>query len=341
MVVAAAAMIGTAAVLTWTAWPGAARPAHRAATYGRLSARAAARLRDLSWQGGPTQASDGETVAVYVSASYGTTVTPLQWANFFAGLLHGDELSAVSVYVATPAEVVTKCGGNPDVLGCYGDNTLLIPGEVSSGVAPEEIARHEYGHHVAQYRLNSPLNAIDTGPKQWATYENVCGRVANGTAFPGDEGEHYTLNPGEAWAESYRVLNDERAGLPLTWDIVDGSFTPDAGALQAVEADVLHPWTGPAVKTYRSRFTANGTRVWSLPLTTPLDGLLEVTLELKHGALDGLAVRDSTGAVGGTGIWTAQTEKTLDYVVCGQRSLTVRVTRRGTPGPFALTVSQP
>jgi hypothetical protein len=50
-------------------------------------------------------------------------------------------------------------------------------------------------------------------------------------AFPGDEGMNYSLNPGEAFAESYRVLvGDEqhRRRLRLA-DHRDPSFRPESG----------------------------------------------------------------------------------------------------------------
>ena len=217
ILIAAAAVLGIAAALAWAAAPGSARPAAHPGTYGYLSRHAVAALAATSWQGGAVQATNGETVTVYVSTSYGTSVGALQWADFFTGLIHGSEISAISIYVATPAEVVAECG-RADVLGCYGNDRLLIPGETSDGVDPEEIARHEYGHHVAQHRLNPPWRGLDSGPKQWASYEGVCARVGAGTAFPGDEGDNYRLNPGEAFAENYRVLNFQKQAWP-SWTV--------------------------------------------------------------------------------------------------------------------------
>jgi hypothetical protein len=82
--------------------------------------------------------------------------------------------------------------------------------------------------------------------------------VSAGTAFPGDEGSHYTLNTGEAFAEAYRALEESRgvypwAHLPL---VVDPSFTPDAGSEAAALADVQQPWNGPSSATWDGRFTA-------------------------------------------------------------------------------------
>jgi hypothetical protein len=79
-------------------------------------------------------------VNVSVSDSYPADDAVGQgWAEFFAGLVHGSELQLLHVYVATPAEVQSKCG-NSDALGCYGSNELVIPGEPVDGVDPKMIA---------------------------------------------------------------------------------------------------------------------------------------------------------------------------------------------------------
>src|SRR5207253_573329 len=133
----------------------------------------------------------------------------------------------------------------------------------------QSVATHEYGHHVAYNRRNTPWIAVDWGTKRWATYMRICSRTAGGTAFPGAEDVSYPLNPGEGFAESYRVLNETMGGIPLTWSIVDNSFRPDAAALQAIRDDVLQPWTGPTIDTIRGRFP-QGRKTWTVTLSTPL-----------------------------------------------------------------------
>src|SRR5262245_29733530 len=211
-----------------------------------------------SWWGGPSVASTGETVTVYLSDSFPQDdSTRATWANFFAWLNHGSELPSLTVYVALLSEVQQFCG--PEAGGCYSPTRriLVIPGDLDPGVN-FDIAAHEYGHHVAANRRNDPWDANGYGPKRWATYSSVCARAAAGTAFPGDEGAHYRLNTGEAFAEAYRALEESRgvypwAHLPL---VVDASFTPDAGAQAAALADVQQPWTAPSSTTFDGRFTA-------------------------------------------------------------------------------------
>ena len=160
--------------------------------------------------------------------------TRMTWANFFAWLYHGSELSKVTIYQAPLDEVRELCGA--ESAGCYSPSRqiLVFPGDVGAG-GDADIGAHEYGHHIAANRRNDPWDANDWGTKRWATVVGVCSRVAAGTAFPGDEGEHYTLNTGEAFAEAYRFLNIQRGG---TWAnfplIVDPSFAPTAKSLAAV-----------------------------------------------------------------------------------------------------------
>ena len=80
-------------------------------------------------------------------------------------------------------------------LGCYGDNELVMTDETAGGFEPEEIARHEYGHHVAFNRANPPWKPLESGPKRWASYARVCARTRAGTAYPGDQSLLYRLNP--------------------------------------------------------------------------------------------------------------------------------------------------
>ena len=129
-----------------------------------------------TFRGGPIVASTGETVDVRVSdALPAETATPEGWAEFLAGLIHGTELSQLTTYVVTFDEMQDVCG--TQALGCYARNQLVVPGETAFDTSPEEIARHEYGHHIANHRSNSPWDALDWGPKRWASVANVCARV--------------------------------------------------------------------------------------------------------------------------------------------------------------------
>jgi hypothetical protein len=305
-----------------------------------LSRAGKRRVRASSWWGRTYTASTGEAVTVSVSDSYpADDAIGQSWADTFAGLVHGSELPLLHVYVVTPQEVQSTCGG-PDALGCYGSNMLVVPGETMDGVDPKTIATHEYGHHVAFNRVNPPWQAFASGTKRWASYANVCARTVAGTAYPGDEDSHYRQNPGEAFAEAYRLLNESKGGATsFTWPIVDWSFYPDAAALHAVEQDVLDPWTTPTTRSLRVRFP-KGKRVWTLQLATPLDGQLDVSVTLPTGALDDVSVV-AAGHVLAQALWSGLHEKRVGFQICGQRSLLLRVVRKAAPDSFVVRVTQP
>lgn len=305
---------------------------------GTLDAQSARTLASSDWDGGPFSTAAG-TVTVYVSPAYAPDDDVAQrWADFFASLVHGPELGLLTAYFAPLDEVESLCGGEDGVLGCYANDRLVAVGDTTDGITPESVAAHEYGHHVAYHRVNAPWIALDWGPKRWATEERVCSRAALGTAFPGSEELGYTLNPGEAFAESFRVLNEMRAGGPETWPILDASFRPDANALQAVADDVVSPWAGPTVTAIRGRF-ATGRSVWTQRIATPLDGTLSVALADGSKSLQLLGA-DSHSVIA-SGSWTASGGRRVDATVCGERSFVVRVTRRGGPSSFVLRVSTP
>jgi hypothetical protein len=293
----------------------------------------------LSWWGGSFTAASGETVRVHLSAAYPRDdALGVRWASYFASLLHGPELAAARVYVAPLAEVEAVCGAG-GVLGCYAADELVLVGETTAGVTAEAVAAHEYGHHVAAHRLNPPWEAIGWGPKRWATRAGVCARVRAGSAHPGDEGERYTTNPGEAFAEAFRAANEARSGAAFGWSLVDASFYPDAAALRAVEEDVLRPWAPRPATRISARFTARGPRVWRRRVATPLDGDVEVVL--RPGPARAHALELVTGAGVVKGYWAGRDRVVLRATVCGERSVVVRVRRNGPAGPISVSVRAP
>jgi hypothetical protein len=298
----------------------------------------------VSWRGGPITTSTGEVVEVFVSESLPVeTVTPEYWAEFLAKLTHGPELASVTSYHAPIAEVRELCGAR--ALGCYSRNTMVSIAEPTpfDGTTPEEVVRHEYGHHIALYRDNTPWRAIDWGPKRWATAATVCPKVTRGQAYPGDEGSNYSLNPGEAWAEAYRLLEERKAGITTSsWQIIAPSFFPDDAALQAAEQDVLQPWTTGSVAAFRKTFAKRTPKVWWIPLSAPLDGNLRITAALPKGGKHEVAlVGSNRRTVIRRAQWAGQRAKRIETTVCGQRSLFVRVTQAGTLGRVSVSASLP
>jgi hypothetical protein len=306
---------------------------------GRVDRIAAAAVE---WRGGPTVTSTGETVIVYVSQSLPVESEPAGgWAEFVGRLTHGPEIAQLTSYIATFVEVQQACG--LQALGCYGGNEMISLGEPApDGTSAEEVVRHEYGHHVAFHRLNTPWRAIDWGPKNWASSADVCGRVSRGEAFPGAGGRNYSQNPGEAWAEVYRLMDERKAGVTTaTWPIISRSFFPTETMLLAAERDVLEPWAKGRVTTARRTFGKRTPKVWTIPLSTPLDGELRVTASLPGAGLHEVALVANGRTVLRRAQFVSQRAKRLTATVCGHRSLSLRITQRGGLGRVSVTVATP
>ncbi|MBA2641495.1 MAG: hypothetical protein H0U82_01045 [Actinobacteria bacterium] len=296
----------------------------------------------IEWRGGPIVTSTGETVTVFVSDAFASeVVTPESWAEFLAGLVHGSELSALETRIAPLSEVRQICGAR--ALGCYSRNRAISIGEtLPDGTTAEEVIRHEYGHHIALYRSNEPWRAIEWGPKRWASAANICARVTHKEAFPGDQGSNYTRNPGEAWAEVYRLMDERKAGVATgTWQTVAPTFYPDDAALEAAEQDVIAPWTAGEKLVVRRNLTRKG-QVWWIPVSTPLDGSLSITVTVPRGGLHEAAlVAANRRTVLQRTQWSGVRQRSVSRSVCGQRSLYVKVTQKGTFGGVTVAVSRP
>jgi hypothetical protein len=292
---------------------------------------AAHRLRQLSALSPTTPYLTPDGMTVYISVSDYYVPDPAidqAWANFLGWLTHGSEMNGLLVFVYTPQEIAYVCG--PDAAACYGQNQMFVAGEDVGGVPVEQAIAHEYGHHVAFHRLNTPWPAVDWGPKRWATYYNVCGNAAQGSLFPGAETSPlYRLNPGEGWAEGYRQMNELRAGTwsYLGWSVVDPFFIPDATALQLINQDVTKPWSGPSVHVAQGRLRRNGVRRWKF---SPLDGQMRATVSGARGTTVSFVSRGKV---------VRRPARSVSRIVCGDPSITV-VVRSTRGGKFRLQVSK-
>jgi hypothetical protein len=284
--------------------------------------------------GGTYTTSTNEQVTIYASDAYAADdAANRRWAEFLASLIHGAEISRVTVYLAPPAQVAGMCGG-ADILGCYARDRLVVPGEDTVEVSAESVLAHEYGHAIAENRSNDPWPALAWGTKRWASYEQVCRRARARELFPGAEAPLlYLFNPGEAFAETYRLLNERRAGRPETpWRVVDPSLEPDARDLALVDQDVRQPWTANRQLTLNGRFGTRGRPVRSFAIATPLDGRLSATVSTSARVRIEVRAGKKTIARGTSNVATT---------VCGPRRLTLRVTRLAGPGSFTVSVSLP
>jgi hypothetical protein len=241
----------------------------------------------------------------------------------------------VTAYLAPPAQVSAICGGGADVLGCYGNDSIVAPGEDVAGVTAESVITHEYGHHVASHRNNAPWPAVAWGTKRWASYLDVCAKTRKHELFPGAEiALEYQFNPGEVFAEDYRVLNERRLGLPVApWQVVDASLQPDQQALTLLQQDVLEPWVKNRTSAISGRFTARGSSVRNYRIADTLDGTFEASVSgsprVRVQILRGKAV-------------VARGSSSAQTTICGgSRSFSVRVTRLAGSGAFTLSLSRP
>lgn len=255
------------------------------------------------------------------------------WAAFFKGLIHGQEIVRIRVRVTPLSEMPKACGAGAD--GCYYLKRQLLVIPPASYANARLIAAHEYGHHVANNRRNPPWTAFAWGTKRWATYEHVCARTRAGTAFPGDEGREYARNPGEAFAESFAVLN----GFAWEAQSYSNSFRPDARALALIRQDVLHPYRGPAISTGTGHL-GRSERADAFAIPTPLDGRLAVTVS-GRGPLD---VDLSLFSGAGRRLAVSATDshiETVEHTVCGDRSVRASVRRYASSGTYDLRISRP
>jgi hypothetical protein len=165
--------------------------------------------------------------------------------------------------------------------------------------------------------------------------------VSRGEAFPGNQRERYRQNPGEAWAEAYRLMDERKAGIVNgSWTVVSSSFYPTEADLQAVERDVREPWT--AGRRSEARRVLRRGQVWWIPVSTPLDGAIAATVTIPRGGRHEavLLAANRRTLIKRGGVAGPRTRR-IAGMVCGQRSAFIRVTQRGAPGLVTVAVATP
>jgi hypothetical protein len=273
--------------------------------------------------------STGETVRISVSDQLVPNEAENQaWAEFLASLPHGKELSSVQLYIAPRSEERQLCGR--DALACYYGESQRIVFPAEDRVTPpsrQSILAHEYGHQIERNRLNTPWPGIVYGTKRWATYTQVCEGLREGRLSL----NRYEVSPSETFAESYRVLVEQRLGLDASpWDIIDPSLQPDDTALSIIEQDVVDPWPG------NTSLAVKGTRTRLVRVSTPLDGRLTMTLRGAGAARWELKLPGQPAKRA-----AARSSARSSMTVCGMRQVTAQVRKLSGRGSFQLAISRP
>ena len=213
-------------------------------------------------------------------------------------------------------------------------------------VSAKGVLAHEYGHHIAASRLNPPFASVDYGTKRWATYEDVCAKAERAPSIRAPKIRGTTCSiPGEAFAESYRLLNEQRLALPQdpSGHRHEVAF-PDTMAMSLLEQDIVTPWTANATRRLTLKLTAK-IRTRNFTLSTPYDGKLSVATR-QSGRVKVRASLLSGGSTVGSSTYTRASGGSLSTTVCGKRSYRLRATLPGpvtktTKTTVTLTVSAP
>jgi hypothetical protein len=289
----------------------------------------------------------GTTVAISVTAACQelcTAAEPQAIADFLGTLIHGPEIELLTVQLDTPAQSEYDCGFGAEACYYTSENKVVLSGndEVgpSDGASREFVLAHEYGHHVAHHRLSpTPFPAaIDWGTPRWASQENVCRRSRSGTVFPGNEGDHYFQDPGEAFAEAFARYRFPRSGL--AWRYLT-ALKPGPAAFEAIREDTLEPWLG------RSGFLLSGlapprqSGALVKAFRTPLDGAVSLRpAAFRHRYR--LNLLSPAGRVVRSTRQGLSLRHQLNFTVCGQRRLRVQIrSSRRSEEPFQLQVQRP
>ena len=291
----------------------------------------------------PVHDGKGRTVTIGVSgpcSSVCTAADPQRIADFLGGIAHGAEISLLRVQLVTNSEMAGICGSG--ALACYfpGQNQMFLSGNDdvgADGATREFVLTHEYGHHLADHRLNPPFSpTVDWGTKRWATYERVCQGARAGALVPGDEGADYYRNPGEAFAEAF-AFNRFRNLVGWQWTSL---LRPNGGSFAAIRQDALHPWKHRVRSVVAGVLGAGGAQRRVVRIPTSLDGVLSLGLSSSAGVDFDLVLRDNGGRVLRSSESPGPSEA-IDYTICGQAKVKASVVRITGSGRFRLLIKRP
>jgi hypothetical protein len=281
---------------------------------------------------------DGNTVRVILSEVYEPDPAVAQSAASFLGtLVHGGEIVGATVFLGSAQDIGLACGDNAEACFNPATNTMVVPATPPASAIPqEEILAHEYGHVLANGRSNHPFPAVLFGTKRWASYEEVCPRFIRELADP-DGQVPYADIPGEAFADSYRILNGGNPGL-FRFNRV---YFPNSTSLRLIRQDALDPWHMRPPYVRAGSLTPGRPGPERVGIATPLDGLLRIKLVSAPGADYDLELRSTVVRFPvAVGRRRGRVEQ-VAALVCGNRTYQLAVRRKTGFGPYRLTISKP
>ena len=284
-----------------------------------------------------------ERVKVYVSRSFPTwdPATNRKWAQAFAKMPHGTELSKLTVYLSPFNEISSDyvCGSLAD--SCYDPNdaTVYLSGErPPDGADMTQVAMHEYGHHIANFRSNTPWDSVNWGPKYWASAAGVCSLTRQKLMWPTDAANHYEDHPGEIWAETYRLVASGAESIAANpWEILNPVWNPTSRSdlLNAAAHDVNNPWRGPVTSTRTGRLDAKSASA-KVAVRLDLDGQVTAVLKTSGSLKATVSISSASGAQ-----LAAAKPAQAKATICGLSSANIAVTRKSGSGSWTLAITQP
>ena len=279
----------------------------------------------LAWDGTyPTGDAAGTSVHIIVADSYPVDQTlPQSWATYLGSLPHGAELGRLTLNLMPLSTAADEPVLRRPVA------RLLRPVDRDDLRRARGPAGRAAGEGDRDARVRPPhreqperraVAAEDYGTKRWSSYENICARAAAGTASPGDEGAAYSQNPGEAFAESYRVLaltdarpDAEQLGhrQPELLPERDGAAAAAGGHhLTLDRADACTTCTGRSATARPGRSASRRRSTGSFIARLHAPSKARFALELYN-----------------RGTLVARSRTNVRFEICGQRSLTLKVQR--------------
>ncbi|HEX2503647.1 MAG TPA: hypothetical protein VHK00_06875 [Miltoncostaeaceae bacterium] len=157
------------------------------------------------------------------------------------GLLHGNEISDVTVTIVPQSSIAGECGTG--AAACYrwssrGDAVMFVPSQAAAQV--RGALTHEYGHHVDATRPHiAGAGGLDGTPGWWRA-RGVAALLAQGQVA-WDYSRGWDRSIAEVFAEDYKLTNTPGETSRIGW-----LGPPPPAVSDAIRADLAGPTVAPA-----------------------------------------------------------------------------------------------